>query len=146
MGQMETRKLTKLYCSYTKQGLIDLVEKLEDGVSGWKQLLVSTGLGALGLISPVTGGLFFVAGTTYGVLAALPRNRDRIAKKLQKFINTMNNSDNAVIEFELEFVYATMADLKADKPSDIYLEDLLSTVNTGTQLYDYAKLEDYVNL
>lgn len=146
MGIMETRKLTKVYCSYTKRGLIDLVNKLEDGVSGWKQFFTSTGIGALGFIHPVAGVFAFLTGTTYGILTILPRTRDQVARELQSFINTMGNSDNAVIEFQLEFVYNGISDLKADKPSSISLHDLLNTKNTGSQLYNKSKLEDYVNL
>ncbi|NYB75152.1 hypothetical protein HZF24_13470 [Sedimentibacter hydroxybenzoicus DSM 7310] len=143
MSSTETRRLGSTYLSISKTGVLQMITNLSNsGLNSWTILLLSTAIGAPGLF--VAGPLFFTAGTALGLLTAAPTRKQIVANKLQSIANTLNNNEYVIIEFEEEFVFATINDLTNGNISKRELRDIRSWSSTGTTFISNNNLAAYL--
>ena len=148
---MESRKMDKIYMSFTHTGVKELYDQLDKNIfDDLKSVATSGGISAIGLIPALaklaaTSPLTFIGGLFYSITTIIPSAEDVIADKLKDFIFDMNRDENAVIGFDIDIVYATMTAYINDEPTSIDLKRIMYLENTGTHLWDATELEALYN-
>lgn len=143
MSSTETRKIGSTYLSISKAGVLKMVANLStSGLNSWQKLLIGTAISFPGVFA--FGGLFFTAATAAGILTTLPTTNQIIANKLQTIANSLNNNEYVIIEFEEEYVFATISDLNSGKISQRSLRDIRAWSSTGTTFISNSNLAAYL--